>query len=139
MNRKAGFVIAFILFFLPPFFSNATTYLDQQEFMSLDTAEKKYGSGSFDALKFRTAKLNERAAMAVSLIRSKKYIGKLPNDVKKDLGPYSGYFWSDSIPTYLVETSTDKAKGSWQLVFLIDEQGAITEVKIHKNCCATSK
>jgi hypothetical protein len=106
-----------------------------QEFMNLEIAQKRWGQKPFSAELFKAGTPKDRASMAYSLIQGKTFIGKSAKEVKTMLGPTSGYFWSKRIPTYFIEEGWDKNQDSWQLVFLIDEQDRVTEVKIHKNCC----
>ena len=75
--------------------------------------------------------------MASDLIEGKSLVGKTSTEVKKLLGPTSGYFWSHRVPTYFIEEGWKSNQDSWQLVFLIDESEHVTEVRIHKNCCET--
>ena len=63
------------------------------------------------------------------------FIGKSAEEVRKELGEFTGNFFSDSIPAYLIEEGWKKGKDTWQLVFLLNENGKVNEVKIHKNCC----
>ena len=113
----------------------ADAYLDKQEFMPLGVAEAKYGKRSFSADRFKTGSVADRAAMSVALIKSRQFIGKTPTEVRTSLGESTGLFWSDAIPAYFVEEGWEKKGDSWQLVFLISNEGKINDVRIHKNCC----
>ena len=100
---------------------------------------KKWGDASFDEEKFRYAGVNglaERAKMACSLLRSqKKYVGKNVDEVINLFGKYNGYYFSDSIPAYLIEIGKTAEEDSWQIVLLIDKQNNISKIIVHKNCC----
>ncbi|NBX76562.1 MAG: hypothetical protein EBQ92_08400 [Proteobacteria bacterium] len=116
---------------------NATesNYLENQTFMTLSQAEKRWGKKDFSPEEFKRETANNRAKMAVNLIKKKQFIGKRPAEIKKALGEFSGHFWSDNIPTYLIEEGWNQKTDSWQLVFLLDNAGNVKEVRIHKNCC----
>jgi hypothetical protein len=109
------------------------TYLSRWETMSLDKAKKKWGEKTFDSIKFKNGNLNDRSPMVVDLIKSKQFIGADSNVVREKLGPYTGYFWSDTIPAYIIEQKSKTNPVTWQLVFLIDENWKITEVRIQNN------
>lgn len=110
-------------------------YLDKQIFMDLGQAEARYGVQTFVASSFRTGSTVERAKMAVSLVKKKVFVGMTPQQIKKELGNFTGYFFSDYIPAYLIEEGWEKGNDTWQLVFLLDDSGHVNEIRIHKNCC----
>lgn len=111
-------------------------FLSHETFMPLDKAEKKYGNLSFDPAKFKKGDQKTRASMAASLIKSKKYMGKSLTSVREELGNWDGYFETDSIPAYLIESSDTGSKEAWEILFLPDKSGKnVGEVRIHKNCC----
>ncbi len=109
----------------------------RMEFMSLEKAQQKWGSSSFDVKKFKSGEESTRASMVVELIKLKKFIGKPLAEVTKKLGNPDGYFQNDAIPAYFLSSpSNDKKAEVWQLVFLPDKDFKnVKEVKIHKNCC----
>ncbi len=116
--------------------SAGTGFLSREEFMPMEKAEKRYGNASFDPAKFKKADQRTRASMAISLIKSKKYIGKPLTSIREELGNWDGYFESDSIPAYLIESSDTGSKETWEILFLPDKTGRnVGEIKIHKNCC----
>ncbi len=117
-------------------YANFHPYVDGQEYMDISEAEKRWGQKPFDRLKFKDAPMRERAAMAVDLIKRKLFIDKPIEKVRHDLGPTSGYFVSERIPTFFIEEGWHQNRNSWQLVFLTDRNGKIDEVRIHKNCCS---
>ena len=111
-------------------------FLSREEFMPLEKAEKRYGSQPFEPAKFKKADQKTRASMAISLIKSKRYIGKSISFVREDLGNWDGYFESDEIPAFLIEGPDTGSKEAWEILFLLDKTGRnIGEIKIHKNCC----
>ena len=115
--------------------TSEATFIDDQEFMSIAEVERKYGKKPFSNEKFKRGSVEERASMVAHLIKSKKFIGKKPEEVREQLGPYAGHFWNDNIPTYIIEEGWNKEGDTWQVVFLLDAQGNVNEVKVHKNCC----
>ena len=98
---------------------------------------KKWGDVPFDEEKFRAAGvdgLSERASMACSLLKNqKKYIGKNIKEIKKLFGKPSGYYFSDSIPTYLIEIGETAEEDSWQIVFLYDNNYQVSKIVINEN------
>jgi hypothetical protein len=110
----------------------------RDEFMSVYDAEKKWGKTAFEAEKFKKGNEGIRASMAVSLITSKRFVGKPLRSVEAELGAPTGYYVNDGIPTYIITPEQPKGKRTdvWQLVFLPDKDWKnVDEVKIHKNCC----
>lgn len=101
--------------------------------MSLGEAKKRWGNEAFNAKKFREGDAIARSKMVVSLIETKKFLGKTVRQVREELGRPDGYFWSDRIPAYFIEEGWKKKTDSWQLVLLPGEDGYIHEVRIHKN------
>jgi len=111
----------------------AKTYLSRWETMSLDKAKKRWGESPFDPVKFKNGDLKTRSSMVVDLIKSKYFIGRDTNVVREELGAYSGFFWSDTIPVYIIEEKSEKNPKTWQIVFLIDQNWKITEIRIQNN------
>lgn len=108
----------------------------KQEFMDLKTAEKKWGHAIFDEKKFLNGTIQDRASMAVDLISRKKFVGENLTEVQQKLGKNTGHFWSDFIPTFIIEDGASQQKDTWQIVFLPDSSRRVKEVRIHKNCCS---
>lgn len=96
---------------------------------------KKWGKSDFDLEKFKANKPGDRAAMAYSMMTNKKFLGRSPLDIKKDLGQASGYYFSDSYLTYLIPESPANENEIWQIVFLLNKERTVSEVIVHKNCC----
>lgn len=118
-----------------PLHEREDTFLSSQVFMPLSEARNRWTISAFNPAKFKAGGVKERATMAVSIISNHQMIGKTSDEVRSVLGDSSGFFWSDYIPAYLIEQGWDKGNDSWQLVFLLDPQGKVNEVRIHKNCC----
>ena len=104
--------------------------------LSMPDAQKQFGDMKFDEAKFKASPTSERAKMAADLIRKKTFIGASYATVKEKLGDYTGYFWNDAIPTYILNEGSDKDEDVWQLVFLPGHNGKVSEVIINKNCCS---
>ena len=140
MKQKMRWVVSCALILLTGVtawaYDSLSPFESKQEWMDLKAAEKKWGNEEFSAQKFKTASLDERAKMAVGLIKSKTFLGKSPEAVKAELGPYTGYFFSDRIPAYLLNEGWKKNENTWSLVFLSTVTGKIKDVRIHKNCCS---
>jgi hypothetical protein len=106
------------------------------ESVSVEAAEKKWGSTPFTAPGFKKADEKRRASMVAALIRTKNYLGKPFSLVRHELGEYDGYFQRDSIPAYSIESARTGSKEAWLVVFLPDPSGKkVGEVKILKECC----
>ena len=108
------------------------------ELMSVKRVCKKWGREALDIGRFKTAGEDEsaRAGMTCSLIRSKtRYIGKKGWEIRKIFGDYSGYYFSDMFPTYLIERAKREGQDSWQIVFLLNKAGEVSDIVVHKNCC----
>lgn len=106
-----------------------------EKFLSLKQSEKKWGSLIFDAKKFTTLTEKEKGAMAVDLIKNKKYINSYILDVRKEMGDPDSYFFSDTILAYEI-TPPEENKEQWQIIFIPDDNlSRVKEVKIHKKCC----
>lgn len=106
------------------------------ETMTAAQAEKKWGKIDFETEKFKSGDEHQRALMAASLLKKKKeFLGKDRSDLRKELGDFDGFYFSDMYPTYMIETGKNSGDDSWQLVFLINRSGAISDIIVHKNCC----
>lgn len=110
-------------------------YLEKQVFMNLTDAKQRWGAKPFSTKAFKDGETQQRAEMAVNLIESKQFIGRTPDQVKDELGPFTGRFWSYTVPAYTIEEGWKKNADNWQLVFLLNENGKVSEVRIHKSCC----
>lgn len=50
-------------------------------------------------------------------------------------GVYSGHYFKDVIPAYLIESAKNTDQDTWQIVFLSDKNYKIAKIIVHKNCC----
>jgi hypothetical protein len=133
---KRLLTVLFLTVLLPAYAATGEDYV-QGEFMPLEQADKSWGHTAFSELKFKKASPDQRAALIVDLIRSKKLEGARLQTVRKLLGPPDGYFLDDSIPAYLLGSrKPGEKKDVWQIIFIPNEERTkVIEIKIHKNCC----
>ena len=102
--------------------------------MSASAAETKWGKAEFNSQKFKTATSGERAKMASTMVRQKNlWIGKSIKDIRKELGTHDGYYFTDSIPAYLIQETETRDGEAWQVVFIPDNRYKIKDLIIHRN------
>ena len=129
-----------IIVFCGVVYGVAKMYIRPMAYMSLKKVCKRWGEEPFNEAKFKSATGNEgepiRAKMTCSLLKNqKKYIGINSLEIKKRLGDYSGYFFSESFPTYIINKATKKDRNVWQILFFIDGEHKVSKIVVHKNCC----
>ena len=108
------------------------------EFMPLEEVCRRYGDQALDEEKFRMAGDNEpiRSKMACSLLKNqKKYVGKDILEIREIFGDWTGHFFNESFPAYLIDSAEKHGKNSWQLLFLLNHKEKISKIVVHKNCC----
>ncbi len=108
------------------------------ETMSLKKVCKTWGSLPLDIAQFKQAEEDEatRAKMTCSLLKNQKnYIGKDTTEIRKLFGDYTGHYFIDMSPAYIIGGVNEKDKNTWQIVFLINRQQKISKIIVHKNCC----
>lgn len=108
------------------------------EVMSIKEVCQRWGETPFDLKKFKAADadISVRAKMACSLLKNqKKYHGIERYKIREMFGTYSGHYFKDVIPTYLIEIAKTEDRDTWQLVFLSDSNYKIANIIVHKNCC----
>lgn len=77
-----------------------------------------------------------RASMAYDLIKNKNiFIGKSAAEIRSQLGDFSGHYFSEYYPTYLIQKGSDKSPESWQIIFEINKDRKVSDIKVHKKCC----
>ena len=78
-----------------------------------------------------------RAKMACSLLKNqKKFYGKSTREIRKIFGDYTGRYFSDTIPTYIIGKIKAGDEDTWQLVFFRNRHAKIVEIVVHQNCCS---
>ena len=108
------------------------------ETMSIKEVCHKWGETPFDLKKFKiaSADISVRAKMVCSLLKNqKKYHGIKRHKIREMFGAYSGHYFKDVIPTYLIEIGKTEDQDTWQIVFLSDINYKIANIIVHKNCC----
>lgn len=127
-----------ISFFLPLIFAfilSAFAFIRGETLKAKDV-ENRWGKEKFSAEVFKQASIQQRSKMAADLLKNQKqFFGKDAVEVRKSLGDFSGHYFSESYPTYLIEKGSEIHPESWQLVFLIDRNSKVKEIVVHKNCC----
>ena len=120
------------------FLSAGTYFLPGGEHMSVGKVCRRWGERPLDVAVFRSAEDDEatRAAMACSLLKNKDdYVGMHRTEILALFGSASGYYYTEMVPTYLIETAKTRSQNTWQIVFRIDRDRKVTTVVVHKNCC----
>jgi len=111
-------------------------YRVRGETLSLSMVEKKFGESPFDIKKFAEGGEQVRAQMASALLKNKKqFIGKSNYQIRDTVGNFTGHYISGLYPTYMIYSAKDYSVSSWQIVFLIDAEGLVQDIVVHKNCC----
>ena len=131
-------VLIMIIFLFLFFQARQNGYFWRGEFMSLRKVCKRWGNQAFNLETFKAAGEDEsvRARMACSLIKNqKKYVGIHRGEIRNLFGEPDGYYLSDMISAYIIESALDWDQDTWQLVFLINRKGGISRIAVHKNCC----
>jgi hypothetical protein len=127
-------IIISLIFTLICIFGYAASMLGET-YLSLKQAEKKWGIVSFDPKTFKTQSEIKKGAMAVDLVKSKKYIKSFLRDVAKEMGDPDSYFFSDTIMAYEI-TPPEENKEQWHIIFIPDQNlERVKDVKIRKKCC----
>jgi hypothetical protein len=127
-------IIISLIFTLNCIFGYAASMLGET-YLSLKQAEKKWGIVSFDPKTFKTQSEIKKGAMAVDLVKSKKYIKSYLKDVAKEMGDPDSYFFSDTIMAYEI-TPPEENKEQWHIIFIPDQNlERVKDVKIRKKCC----
>ena len=102
--------------------------------MSASAAETKWGKADFNSQIFKSATSGERAKMASAMVRQKNlWIGKSIKDIREELGTHDGYYFTDSIPAYLIQETETRDGEAWQVVFIPDNRYKIKDLIIHRN------
>ncbi len=66
---------------------------------------------------------------------TKQFIGKDILEIRKLFGDFTGHYFVDISPTYIVGGVNSTDTNTWQLVFLINHDEKILDIILHKNCC----
>ena len=109
-------------------------YVDNKT-MSASEVKLKWGSDVSNYKLFKSSSYKEKAKQAYSIMTDPNLIGKSYEEIRSLFGENDGYFFSDTIPTYIIQRGKNHDEETWQLVFRMDRQNKLKEVFMHKNCC----
>ncbi len=108
------------------------------EIMDIQKVCEHWGYSKLDINKFKSAEDNEalRATMACDILKKQnQFIGKDTLEIRKLFGDFTGHYFTDIIPTYIIGGVDNTDTNTWQLVFLINQEEEIARIVVHKNCC----
>lgn len=109
----------------------------KMEIMPIKEVCRRFGDDQpFDEAKFKSSEDNEpeRAKMACSLLKNpEQYINKDSLEIRAALGGYTGHFFSESFPAYVIYSAKNERESSWQLLFLLGKNEKISKIIVHKN------
>jgi hypothetical protein len=112
----------------------AYSYLEQK-ILSASEVKAKWGDQKVDYKKFKESSYEVKSKMAYSIMTDKTLIGKSYEEIRGLFGENDGYYFSDTIPTYIVQRGKSNLEETWQLVFRMDKKYNVKEIFMHKNCC----
>lgn len=122
--------------FIIPVTCFSQDYLGQFTYMPAEEVVQKWGKENFDPKKFKELGGKGKAKMVSSLLASKRYLGKPIKKVFNELGPSTGYFFSESVPAYIIGDTNGASDELWQVVFLLTKDSQkITNIRVQKKCC----
>ena len=133
-----GFVLSLLFTAVATPSLSATWNLASSNYLSISEVCQHWGERPLEISAFRAAKEDEtaRAAMVCSLINDQNaYVGMRRSEIESLFGNFTGYHYTELHPTYLIQIAKTKGQDSWQVVFIIDHEGKVSEVVVHKNCC----
>lgn len=129
MMKYIKYIFITVLFLL--ILSIITIYMLRWNTMSIISIKKKWGNDTFYVDTFKKGNYQIRASMVANLLQRKNEFKQLTViDIKKQFGPPDGYFISETIPAYIIETNGD----TWQLVFQFNND-RVSDLFVHKSCC----
>lgn len=107
--------------------------LQNKKSLTLEEAEKKWGAREFSKEVFKKGPSKERAQMAVDLVKRKKFLNEKKEVLVDLLGRHDGFFYDDRVPAYILEEPENNSEINWQLIFLTDWKGNITDYRFLEN------
>jgi len=114
----------------------ASTHFWRGTVLKETQVKEKWGAEPFLEKNFKNGSMSQRAKMAYSLLQMKKeFKGLSVPNLRKKLGSPDGYYFSDTIPAYMIAQAQKKGEDSWQIVFMIDKDRKVKDIFVHKNCC----
>ena len=133
-----GFALSLLMVFATLPSLSATWILPSSDYLGVEEVCRRWGEQPLDIAAFRSAEGDEstRAGMACALLKAQDdFVGMHRLEVTPLFGIPTGYYNTEFIPTYLIETAMTLAGDSWQIVFLIGSDGKVSRIVVHKNCC----
>ena len=113
----------------------------RRDFLGVSEVCRRWGERPLDVVAFRSWERGKltRAAMACSLLKNQDdYVGMDRSEIITLFGETSGYYQSETHPTYMIVVPKTRGQDAWQIVFLMGSNGSdwkVSEVVVHKNCC----
>jgi len=102
-------------------------------FINAKEAEDRWGKTDLNLEKWRTASVVDRAKMASSIVANKKnFIGKTNQEIRQIFGNYDSYYVNEPIPAYTLQENSPSGGERWDLVFLLDKDNKVFDIKIHR-------
>ena len=108
------------------------------DYLSVGEVCRRWGERPLVVAVFRSAEEDEstRAGMACSLLKNQDdFVGMHWLEIRPLFGNPTGYFDTEMVPTYMIETAKTRTQDAWQIVFLLNRDRKVSEVVVHKNCC----
>lgn len=134
MKKLLIFLVALVLITTLSLLANNSKYFFYRgTFISAKEAQKRLGKIDIDLIKWKTASIADRAKMASSIVINKKgFIGKTNLEIKQIFGENDSYYVNDPVPAYVIQENTPSGGERWDLVFLIDKDNNVFDIKIHR-------
>ena len=134
MKKLLIFLILLVLITTPSLIAkNYKSFFYKGTFISAKEAQKRWGKIDMDLVKWRSISIPERAKMASSIVNNKKdFIGKNNLEIKQIFGENDSYYVNDPVPAYTIQENNPSGGERWDLVFLIDKNNKIFDIKIHR-------
>ena len=135
--KKAFIGLIFLITLLLSLYSVGKYLWMGRDTMSIKKVCDTWGSAPLDTAKSKSAPTAlVRAKMACSLLKNQKqFYGKDTRKIRRTFGDYTGHYFSDTIPTYIIGKMNKKDENTWQLVFFRNRHGKVVEIVVHQNCC----
>ncbi len=114
--------------------ANKSAIFYRGTFLNSDEIKDKWGNEKLDLGLWNKGVVRQRSKMAYNIIVNKKtYIGKTNLDIKKIFGSWDSYYVNDTVPSYTVQENSGQKHERWELVFMIDQNSKVFDIKVHRN------
>jgi hypothetical protein len=105
-------------------------------FLPASEVQKRWGELPFDAARFKVGDDALRAKMAVSMLKNpRSFLGKSSTEIREMLGGPTGHYRWDVNPAYMISEIGPPKPEAWQILFFLDKDRKVRELKVHRNCC----